>query len=254
MMSRDRLRQVLVVLATLALLVVNGLSNALPFNGINTGEISDRFQVYFVPAGYVFAIWGLIYVALIGYAAYQVLARRAADPVLRRVGYVYVASCAANCAWLFCWHYGRLAASVAVMLVLLLSLIAVYLLAGVGRRPPTKMERWGLFVPFSIYLGWISVATIANVTDLLWSQGWGGWGLGPQAWAVIMLVVGAALAALVSYTRRDVAFALVIVWSFVGIAVKQAGTPVVTVTAALMALVVAVTLVLFRMRPRTAKS
>jgi hypothetical protein len=240
----------LVVVATLATLAVNGVAASLPLNGINTGEISDQFQVYFVPAGYVFAIWGLIYLALLAYAGYQLLPNQAGDPVLRRIGYPYVLSCVANMAWLFCWHYGKLALSVVFMLILLVSLIAIYLIAGAGVKPTSKAARWGLYVPFSIYLGWISVATIANVTDLLYDLNWGGWGIGAQAWAGIMLVVGAALAAVMGYVRRDVAYALVIIWAFVGIAVKHADVPLVTTAAALMAAVVALALLLFRFRHR----
>lgn len=239
---KDIVRQVVVILSTILVIVVNGLANALPLNGQTTGEISDRFDVYFVPAGYVFSIWGLIYLALIGYSVYQALPAQRENPRLRRTGYLYALSCLANIVWLFLWHYEVFVLTVVAMVALLLLLIAIYLRLGTGLTRVSTAETWLVRVPFSIYLGWITVATIANVTSLLDYWNWNGWGISPEAWAVIMLVAGAAIASAVSLTRGDVAYVLVSVWAFVGIAVKHADTPIVSVTAALMAVVVALTL------------
>ncbi len=240
---RDIIRQILVLLSTLGVIVVNGLANALPLNGQSTGEISDRFDVYFVPAGYVFSIWGLIYLALIGYSIYQVLPSQRENPRLKRIGYLYVLSCVANVAWLFLWHYEIFVLTLVAMVALLLLLIAIYLELGTGRFRASTAESWLVRVPFSIYLGWITVATIANVTSLLDYLNWGGWGISPEAWAIIMLVAGAIIASAVSIRRGDVAYVAVIVWAFVGIAVKHSDTPAVAVTAGLMAAIVALTLV-----------
>ncbi len=103
-MNNDRVRQILVVVAVLAMIAVNIMANALPINGQATGEISDRFDVYFVPAGYVFSIWGLIYLGLLAYAVYQVLPAQAENPSLRNIGFLFVLSCVANIAWIFLWH------------------------------------------------------------------------------------------------------------------------------------------------------
>jgi benzodiazapine receptor len=215
------------VVAVIATIVVNGLANALPLNGLATGEISDRFQVYFVPAGYVFSIWGVIYLALIGFAVYQLLPAQRENPRLDRVGYLFAASCVANIAWLFLWHYEQFELTVVAMTALLLLLIAVYLRLGIGRTAVPAAERWLVHVPFSIYLGWITVATVANVTSLLDYLNWGGWGISPEMWAVIMLVVAGVIAAGVSFTRGDVAYMLVILWAFAGIGIKQGDTAVV---------------------------
>jgi benzodiazapine receptor len=241
---KDIVRQIAVLLSTIAVIIINGLANALPLNGQGTGEISDRFDVYFVPAGYVFSIWGLIYLALIGYSIYQVLPAQRENPRLRRIGWLYVLSCAANIAWLFLWHYEIFELTIVAMGALLVLLIAIYLSLGTGRTPASVAETWLVRVPFSIYLGWITVATIANVTSLLDYLNWGGWGIGPEIWAVIMLVVGAAIASAVSITRGDVAYVLVIVWAFAGITVKHSDTPTVAVTAGVMAAVVALTLLI----------
>lgn len=219
-MNRDILRQISVVIATVATIVVNTLANSLPINGITTGEISDMFNVYFVPAGYVFSIWGLIYLGMIVYTIYQALPSQRENPDLRSIGYLYVVASAANIGWIFLWHYQVFVATVPLMLLILLSLIGIYVSLGVGREQVGAAQQWLVHVPFSIYLGWITVATIANVTVVLDDLNWSGWGIAPQTWAAIMIGVGALVAIAVSLTRGDVAYIAVIVWAFVGIAAK----------------------------------
>jgi benzodiazapine receptor len=242
-MKKDTLRQVVNVLAVVATIAINGLANALPLNGQTTGEISDRFQVYFVPAGYVFSIWGLIYLALVAFAIYQALPAQRDNPRLRRIGALFALSCLANVAWLFLWHYEVFALTPVAMVALLLSLIAIYLRLEIGRAHVSAAEKWLAHVPFSIYLGWVTVATIANVTSVLDYAKWDGWGISPEAWTVIMLVAGTAIAAAVGFTRADVAYMLVIVWAFAGIAVKHTGTPVVATAAWVTAAVVAAAII-----------
>lgn len=243
-MKKDVVRQVVNLLATVATITINGLANALPLNGQTTGEISDRFRVYFVPAGYVFSIWGLIYLALSAFAVYQALPAQRENLHLRRIGYLFALSCVANSAWIFLWHYEFFELTLVAMFGLLLALIAIYLRLDMGHARVSTAERWLVHIPFSIYLGWITVATIANVTAVLYYLNWDGWGIRPEIWAVIMLIVGAGIASAVSISRGDVAYVLVIVWAFVGIAVKQANTLLVAVTAGLMALIVALTLLI----------
>jgi hypothetical protein len=230
------------VLAVVATIVINGLANALPLNGLTTGEISDRFQVYFVPAGYVFSIWGLIYLALIAFAVYQALPSQRENDHLRRVGYLFGLSCLANVAWLFLWHYELFPLTLVAMVALLLLLIAIYLRLETGQIQVSPAEKWLVHVPFSIYLGWITVATVANVTSVLDYANWGGWGISPQAWTVIILAVGTLIASAVSLTRGDVAYMLVIAWAFAGIAVKHAGVPMVATAAWVATAVVVVML------------
>lgn len=249
-MKRDVLRQAVNVVAVVAVIVVNGLANALPLNGQTTGEISDRFQVYFVPAGYVFSIWGLIYLGLLAFAVYQALPAQRDNPRLRRIGYLFAGSCLANIAWLFLWHYEQFVLTLLAMFALLLSLITIYLRLEIGRVAVSAAEKWLVSVPFSIYLGWISVATIANVTAVLDYLGWGGWGISGQMWAVIMLLVAGALAGALSLTRGDVAYSLVIMWALAGIAVKHPGTPLVAVTAWVVTAFVGVILVVGIVRSR----
>lgn len=253
-MIKNNIRQFIVIVGVLAVLIMNGLANALPLNGLMTGEISDRFQVFFVPAGYVFAIWGVIYLGLILYALFRLLPANRENPRLKNVDLPFGISCLANIAWLLSWHYLQFPISMLVMLVLLASLIAAYLSLGIGRFQVPAAERWLVQVPFSIYLGWVSVATIANATSVLDYLQWGGWGIQPQVWAMIMLVVGTALAVAVGLSRKDLAYVLVFVWAFVGIAVKQAATPEVAILAWIMAgflLLVAIGLGVERLRRRS---
>lgn len=237
-MSKDSLRQIFVALAVAATIAMNFLANIIPLNGQNTGEISDRFKVFFVPAGYVFSIWGLIYVGLAAYAVFQALPAQKSEPSLRRIGWPFLVASAANIIWLFFWHYNLFPLSEVAMLTLLASLIIIYLRLGIGIKEVGAGMRWAVHIPFSVYLGWISVATIANTTDLLYYWNWGGWGISPQVWAVIMLAVAALLGLIMALRRRDVAFLAVLVWAFAGIAVKQAPFPLVANAAWIAALLV----------------
>jgi hypothetical protein len=235
-MSKDTTRQIINGAAAVAALAVNILANALPLNGQNTGEISDRFKVYFVPAGYVFAIWGVIYLGWIAFVIYQFLPAQKESPRLRALGYLFALSCAFNAAWLFCWHYNQFGLSVLVMLTLLGLLIASYLKLNVGRIPVSTAGKWCVDIPFSIYLGWITVAAVANISDYLYLIGWNGFGVAPQSWAVIMLTVATLLGLGMAITRRDAAYCLVLVWSFIGIAIKQSPAALVANSAWVVAL------------------
>ena len=226
-MSKDTIRQFANLLSVVLALIVNVLASTLPLNGQNTGEISDRFQVFFVPAGYVFAIWGVIYIGWIAFTIFQYLPAQKENPRLRELGYWFVLSGVFNAAWLFCWHYNLFGLSVLVMLALLGTLIASYLKLDVGRAAVSSAEKWAVDVPFSVYLGWISVATVANITSWLYSINWNGFGISPQVWAVIMLFVASLVGVLMALYRKDSGYLFVFVWAFAGIAVKQSAEPLV---------------------------
>lgn len=220
MMKKHLVRQLLVALVVLATIVVNILANALPLNGLNTGEISDRFQVYFVPAGYVFSIWGVIYLGLIAYAIFQALPSQHDNPRLQAIAGWAILGGLANIAWIFLWHYEQFVGTLGAMLILLATLIAVYLRLGTGLTNVPPTETWAVRLPFSIYLGWISVATIANVSDVLDYLGWSQWELSDGTWMILILAVVVALAGLVNLTRRDIAYTAVLLWALAGIGVK----------------------------------
>jgi benzodiazapine receptor len=241
--NRDTARQLVNVVATALMIFVNILANALPLNGQNTGAISDRFAIYFVPAGYVFSIWGLIYLALIGFAVYQALPSQRENPRLRRVSYLYALSSVLNIAWLFFWHYNVFPATLIVMIGLLAVLISIYLRLQIGLKPVKTAEKWLVNVPFSIYLGWITVATIANASQVLFYLKWNGWGVSAQLWAVIMILAATVIAVLMTLFRRDLAFLLVLLWALAGIGVRHLTTPAVSAAAWIATVLVAVMVV-----------
>jgi len=229
-------RRFVSVALTLFTITINALANILPFNGQTTGEISDRFAIRFVPAGYVFSIWGLIYLGLIVFAIYQALPSQRGTKVLDQIAPVYWIASLANAAWIVLWHYEQFPLTIIVIVVLLLSLIAIY------RKVDTKADasfRWCVQLPFSIYLGWVSVATIANAAQVLTYLEWNAWGLSAEAWAVIMLGIAGLLGAAMLLRERDAAYALVLVWAFVGIALKQADSVLVANAAWIFASILA---------------
>ncbi len=246
---KDITRQIAVAVSVLVTLVVNILADALPINGQNTGQISDRFNVYFVPAGYVFSIWGVIYLGLIAYAIYQALPSQRENPRLRATGWWIALGGLANSTWIFLWHYNQFPLTLVAMLVLLATLIVTYLRLGIGRTAIPSGEKWAVHLPFSIYLGWITVATVANISDVLDFLQWDRFGVAPEIWMGIVLAAVLVIAALMNFTRRDVAYAAVLLWALAGISVKQAAVPVVVIltwiTFGLVALTLATALFMY---------
>ena len=223
-------------------------------NGLNTCEISDRFKVSFGPAGSVFSVWGLIYIGLIAYAVFQALPSQRENPRLRQTGYLVAASGLANIVWLFLWHYEQFPLTLIAMFALLGILIAIYQRLGIGLTLVSVAETWTVRVPFSIYLGWITVATVANVTDVLYYLNWDGFGVTPEIWMLIVLAVVLLIAALVSFDRRDIAYSLVILWALVGIAVKHSAVSLVATASLITAALVAVILIYNLFQRKTAQS
>ncbi len=257
-MTAQRLAPVMVIVALAATITINALANLLPINGLETGQISDRFPVLFVPAAYVFSIWGVIYAGLIAYAVYRALPAQRDNPRLLRTDGWFVLSCVANSVWIFLWHYLQFPLTVVFIVLLLVALIMVYIRLETGRTLVSRGEFWLVRVPFSIYLGWASVATIANISQTLFVSGWDRAGVPAEAWATIMLAVAVVLAALIAFSRFDGAYLGVFVWAFVGIAVRQADVPAVALSAWVAAGLVLVFLVVsqlvLRLRPATAST
>ena len=243
-MNKNLQRQLLNGLGLVFALVVNAMATLLPLNGLNTAQISDRFPVLIVPAGYMFSVWGIIYLGLIAFTVYQVLPSQRENPRLQKLGLWFFFSSLANALWLVSFHYLQFGLAMIIMLVLLGILIRIYTTLGIGREIVKPVERWLVNLPFSIYLGWITVAAIANASQLLYSINWNGFGIAAEVWTLIMLAVAVIISALVSFTRRDVGYSLVLVWAFTGIAIKQFALPMVSSAAWLAAAAVVVFLVL----------
>lgn len=234
-------------------LVVNFLATNLPLNDLSTGEISDMFDIYFVPAGYVFSIWGLIYLGLLGFVIYQALPKNRDSERLAKIDLWFSVSNIANALWLVSFHYLQFGLAMVLMLVLLVSLIVIFMRLGIGKKNASGGDLWLVNVPFSIYLGWITVATIANATQLLDVTGWDGFGIAPEIWLVIMLLAAVTISALMSFTRRNIPHALVLIWAFIGIAVKFPNVPLVNIASWTAAGIVGLLLLLAIIaRPRIA--
>jgi len=217
------------ILTFIITLTVNFLATSLPLNGLTTKEISDSFNILFVPAGYVFSIWGVIYLGLIAFIIFQFLPKNRENEHISKIGIWFAVSNMANALWLICFHYKQFAFAMGFMLILLVSLIAIFLRLDIGRTKVSRSEKWLVNVPFSLYIGWITVATIANATQLLYSLKWDGFGISPEIWLVIMLAAAVIISAIMSLTRRNLPFVLVLVWAFTGIAAKFPNMPLVNI-------------------------
>lgn len=222
---------ILNVLLFVTMITINALANALPINGFTTGELSDIYPNLFVPAGVTFSIWGLIYLLLFVFIITQIVAafsKRASKYLLSPLAtWAFAYTCILNSLWIITWHYKLVFFSVIVMILMLLSLI--YL---VKRIDSEKIDdfwaRFSIKLPFSIYLGWISVATIANITALLVHIGWGGFGVTENIWAIIMIGAATSLSILMMLKRADIFYALVVIWALYGIIIKrEASDPII---------------------------
>jgi len=217
--------KVVVLLTYLAMIATNVLANALPLNGRRTGDVSDAYPSLFTPAGVTFSVWGVIYLLLGAHVLYQLgLFRDGPDTaeqsaLLNRVGMLFAVSSLANTAWVFAWHYDRIPVSAVLIVVILVCLALIS--TTLRRANLSGRRRWFIGVPFSVYFGWTTVAVVANITVLLVSWKWDGFGLAASTWAVIIVGVAMAIGTATMVRNRDMAYGLVLIWAFVGILIRQ---------------------------------
>lgn len=235
--NQDRLRQWVNFIAILSAFGLNVLANIVPWNGLTIGDISTTFfpNVLIIPANYAFAIWGLIYLGLISLAIYQVLPTNSNNPRLRQMGYYLAISSLSQIIWLFLFQSQLFALSVIAMVGILIPLILLYLNLGINLTNLPFSQRWLVNFPISIYLAWISVATVINVASALEIANWNGWGISPQVWTAIMMVVSAVIGVIVTWQRRDSIYGGVFVWALVAIAFRQGQNPILAVMAGVLA-------------------
>lgn len=242
----------LTLAAIVGTFAINIWSNFAPINGQTIGEISNtRFAaVQIIPANYAFAIWGLIYLGLFGFGLYQLLPNQRQQSSLQSIRPLLILACIAQAIWVFFFLSSQFWLSVLAMVGILIPLIGIYLRLGVGQQPVARTEKWLVQVPFGIYLGWISVATIVNVAIALYSQGWTGWGI-PEAWTILMMAIAVTLAATLTIQYREAAFSLVIVWALIAIAIRQVNSGWIVGTAIILAIgLAALVLMKLATRPR----
>ncbi|MEA5549384.1 tryptophan-rich sensory protein [Anabaena cylindrica UHCC 0172] len=240
--NQDFFRQLATLAAIVGAFVINVLSNIFPLNGINIGEISNTVfkEVLIIPANYAFAIWGLIYLGLFALGVYQFLPNQKTDSDLCRTGYLLVIASVAQSIWVYLFLSKLFAFSIVAMLGILIPLIIIYQRLEIGRKRVSKNKKLCLHVPISIYLSWISVATIVNVASVLYFYGWNGWGFTNEIWTVIMLLAAAAITSVMVIQYRDIAYAGVTIWAVIAIALKHWDNPVIKYAALLLAIVLIV--------------
>jgi len=216
--------KVLTAVSFLVMIIVNALANIIPINGVGTGQVSDSYKNLFAPAGLTFAIWGLIYLLLAGYILYQWGFFQISEGAVKadlydKVGFYFSISSIANAIWIFSWHYYVIALSMLLMIIILIYLVRI--VQEINKHKLMFRERIFIRLPFSIYFGWITVATIANATTLLVSLGWDGFGISEPVWAGIIIVVGLVIAIATIIKNKDIAYGLVIIWAYAGILIKH---------------------------------
>jgi hypothetical protein len=238
--SKITVLQVGNVVAFAAVIAVNSLAGGTTLlGGRNTADVSAAYPTLITPAGFTFSIWGIIYALLAAFIVFQLLPRHRQDKFNRDVGYFFILSSLFNITWLFLWQYEYITASVPLIFALLVTLIIAYLRLNVGRSGAPRGERICVHLPFSVYLGWITIASIADVSSGLVSVNWTGLGLSPSTWAQLVVVVAVVITLLVIGTRRDPAFGLVVVWALIGVTANQMAHPDVTMVTEASAVVVA---------------
>jgi hypothetical protein len=217
-------------------ILMNVLSNALPINDQSMPEISAKYASLFTPAGFTFSIWGVIYISLLAFVIWQALPAQRSSQKVAAVSPWFKLNCLANALWLVVWHYDLLLLSMLLMLVILVTLVRIYatLIREIGAAPFT--EHLVLYLPFSIYTGWIVVATIANASILQFAWGWDDAGIGAVQWTLLKLALAGAVGATMILRFRDIPFALVVAWAAFGISVMQSATPAVSGAATTLSL------------------
>jgi benzodiazapine receptor len=241
--------QVSNVVAVVAALIVNTLANALPLSGVTTGQVSDSYPNLFTPPGYVFSVWGVIYALAVVFMINQARPSQRGEPYLTQIGFLYLIGALANMSWLFIFHHSYgvpqlFVVSLVPMVVLLLCLLSIYERVGIGKREAPRNEKLAVHLSISVYLAWISLATIANIASVLNVLIPGIPEPVQALWTTLVIVVALVISSLMVLTRRDIAFGLVFIWASVGIALNRIAIPLIFATSIVAAVAVAILIVL----------
>jgi hypothetical protein len=212
------MKSISLLLATTYMLVMNGLANGLPLNGKTTGELSEQYPNWFVPAGITFSIWGVLYVLMIAYVGMRIYKRNEESDGIESL---YLLTAVLNGTWIIAWHYEWMFASLLVMGGLLGTLVVI------AHRIYNWHDQahWLTKLTFGAYLGWIIVATGANVTAALVDWGWGGFGIAGPSWAAILIAVASLIAIATKRTFANPYILASVMWALIGILIKQIGGP-----------------------------
>ncbi len=241
------MKQSLKIINALALavtIVVNYLSNTGFFNGKTIADVSDKYVNYFTPAGFTFAIWGLIYLGLIAFIIYT-FTKYAKDHVVSRTGWWFIISCIANCSWIVAWLYDYTSLSVFIILIQLICLLAIIVKNYIGTRSASLSERVFVWIPFSLYSGWLTVALIADVAAYLTKINWKGFGIPEATWWMLRIFVAGAIIIFMAWKRRLYWFSLVSVWALIGIASANEDVSNIKNTALIVAIIIFIVILVF---------
>ena len=220
-MKNKNVIKIVAAIGFIAMVFVNYLANALPIGGITTAEASDAYPNLFTPAGITFSIWGLIYLLLLGYTIYQFKTPKDKQQALSfsKIRKIFILTSLANIGWIFSWHYQILWLSVLFMLTLLISLMNI--VSTMSNQKYSLKDNLLVYIPFSIYLGWITIATIANITVFLVSIQWDGFGISENIWTITVLLAGVIVGIIRMLQYRNIYYGLVLVWGYTGIWIKH---------------------------------
>jgi hypothetical protein len=237
----DRVRQIVTFVAIIAAFGMNIWANIAPPNGLTIGEISNTLfgDVLITPANYAFAIWGVIYLGLIAFAIYQLLPSQSENNLARSVGYKIAGASIAQIVWLFCFLNRQFALSLVAMAAILIQLILAYLVINKGSH--SRQQKWLIVIPLSIYTAWISVATIVNGATVLDFWNWQGWGISPEIWTVIMLIVAGIIGS-ISAMQKNIAMGGVYLWALIAIAVRNSAITLIWATAVIIVIILSLLL------------
>lgn len=223
----EKMKKTLQILNGLAFgstVFINYLSNTGIMDGKTIGGISDNIKSLFTPAGYAFSIWGLIYLFLLGFAVYQgrsLFKKDADDSFVEKIGFWFIISCIANCCWVFSWIYGYTGLSCFFIFLLLISLLKIVLNLGVNIDKVSSSKQLFLYLPFTIYSGWVTVASVANVSSYLVKINWNGFGISDEIWTIIMILIAVIINAIIIFKRKMYGFALVGSWALIAIGIAN---------------------------------
>ena len=231
-------RQWLTIAAVLLAITINALSNFYPPAGKNIGEVSNTTfaDVLITPAGYAFAIWGVIYVGLIAFSIYQALPDQRHQRAIARTAWAIVGACLLQIAWVYAFLVSYFWLSVGLMAGILVCLILAYLPTRVLR--PTRSNRWLVQAPISVYFGWITVAAVVNVSSALLISlppAWATASTGSVGLTIVMLVISGVIAATIALRYSDAAYPAVTVWALIAIALRHLNILPLAITAAVLA-------------------
>lgn len=214
--------RLITIIAFVIMIIANALANILPINGLNTGQISNSYPNLFAPASITFSIWVIIYILLGIYSIYQIYALKNSETdedFLNEIDFYFIISSLANALWIIAWHYLIIWLSLIHMLLILVCLININTL--IQKKSLDQKVSKVISLPFGIYFGWITVATIANVTTFLVSINWNGFGIPDYIWTIVVLITGLIIGSVTTYKIKNLFYNLVFIWAYTGILIKH---------------------------------